>query len=402
MAKCRKAAWMAAVGLIFPFISHAQGMADEMKGLHGVLDQLYDEMMPLCSQLIGVGQGIAGFAAVWYIASRVWRHIANAEPIDFYPLFRPFVIGFCVMIFPSVLGLINGIMKPTVTATAAMVKGSDKAIALLLEKKEEAIKKTDAWQMYVGESGSGDRDRWYKYTHDNADPSDEGMFEGIGNDIKFAMSKASYNFRNSVKEWMSEVLRVLFEAAALCIDTLRTFQLIVLAILGPLVFGIAVFDGFQHTLTVWIARYINIFLWLPVANIFGSIIGKIQEKMLELDISQVNDYGDTFFSRTDMAYLVFMIIGIIGYFTVPSVANYIVHAGGGGALGQKVTSLFSSSSSTVINTVSTGAGMAVDAMGNAASRMSQSMSSSSSSSPYFNDNKGSSSDYMGDKLKGNS
>ena len=403
MAKCRKAAWLAAVGLILPFISHAQGIADEMKGLHGVLEQLYDEMMPLCSQLIGVGQGLAGFAAMWYIASRVWGHLSRAEPIDFYPLFRPFVIGFCVLFFPTVvLGVINGVMKPTVTATAAMVEGSDKAIAVLLQKKEEAIRKTDVWQMYVGESGSGDRDKWYKYTHDNEDPSDEGFFESIGNDIKFAMSKASYNFRNSVKEWMSEVLRVLFEAASLCIDTLRTFQLIVLAILGPLVFGIAVFDGFQHTLTVWIARYINIFLWLPVANIFGSIIGKIQEKMLELDISQVQDYGDTFFSRTDMAYLVFMIIGIIGYFTVPSVANYIVHAGGGGALGHKVTSLFGSSSRTVVNTASAGAGMAVDAMGSAANRMSQSMASSGSSNPYFGDSSSGNSGYMNDKLKGNS
>jgi len=403
MAKCRKAAWLAAVGLILPFISHAQGIADEMKGLHGVLEQLYDEMMPLCSQLIGVGQGLAGFAAMWYIASRVWGHLSRAEPIDFYPLFRPFVIGFCVLFFPTVvLGVINGVMKPTVTATAAMVEGSDKAIAVLLQKKEEAIKKTDVWQMYVGESGSGDRDKWYKYTHDNEVPSDEGFFESIGNDIKFAMSKASYNFRNSVKEWMSEVLRVLFEAASLCIDTLRTFQLIVLAILGPLVFGIAVFDGFQHTLTVWIARYINIFLWLPVANIFGSIIGKIQEKMLELDISQVQDYGDTFFSRTDMAYLVFMIIGIIGYFTVPSVANYIVHAGGGGALGHKVTSLFGSSSRTVVNTASAGAGMAVDAMGSAANRMSQSMASSGASNPYFGDSSSGNSGYMNDKLKGNS
>lgn len=403
MAKCRKAVWLAAVGLILPFISHAQGIADEMKGLHGVLEQLYDEMMPLCSQLIGVGQGLAGFAAMWYIASRVWGHLSRAEPIDFYPLFRPFVIGFCVLFFPTVvLGVINGVMKPTVTATAAMVEGSDKAIAVLLQKKEEAIKKTDVWQMYVGESGSGDRDKWYKYTHDNEDPSDEGFFESIGNDIKFAMSKASYNFRNSVKEWMSEVLRVLFEAASLCIDTLRTFQLIVLAILGPLVFGIAVFDGFQHTLTVWIARYINIFLWLPVANIFGSIIGKIQEKMLELDISQVQDYGDTFFSRTDMAYLVFMIIGIIGYFTVPSVANYIVHAGGGGALGHKVTSLFGSSSRTVVNTASAGAGMAVDAMGSAANRMLQSMASSGASNPYFGDSSSGNSGYMNDKLKGNS
>ncbi|HET7117758.1 MAG TPA: conjugative transposon protein TraJ [Hanamia sp.] len=401
MRKYGKTTLLVAVSLIIPFLGHAQ-VADEMKGMHGVLDQLYDEMMPLCSRLIGVGRGLAGFAAMWYIASRVWGHLSRAEPVDFYPLFRPFVIGFCVLIFPSVLGIINGIMKPTVTATAAMVEGSDKAIAVLLQKKEEAIRKTDVWQMYVGVSGYGDRDKWYKYTHPGEDPSDEGFFKGIGNDIKFAMSKASYNFRNSIKEWMSEVLNVLFEAAALCIDTLRTFQLIVLAILGPLVFGISVFDGFQHTLTVWIARYINVFLWLPVANIFGSIIGKIQEKMLQLDLSQIAAQGDTFFSRTDVAYLVFMIIGIVGYFTVPSVANYIVHAGGGGVLGHKVTNLFSSSSRTVVNTASAGVGMAADALGNASGRMSQSMAGNSMSNPYFGDSNSSSSGYMNDKLKGNS
>jgi hypothetical protein len=62
-----------------PSLSFAQGgLAGEMKGLHSVLDQLYDEMMPLCSQLIGVGRGIAGFAATWYIAYRVWGHISRA------------------------------------------------------------------------------------------------------------------------------------------------------------------------------------------------------------------------------------------------------------------------------------------------------------------------------------
>jgi conjugative transposon TraJ protein len=136
--------------------------------------------------------------------------------------------------------------------------------------------------------------------------------------------------------------------------------LIVLAILGPLVFGIAVFDGFQHTLTVWIARYINIFLWLPVANIFGGIIGKIQENMLKIDIAQVKDYGDTFFSSTDAAYLIFMVIGIVGYFTVPSVANYIVHAGGNGAMLQKVTSIVSAAG----NAASVAGGAAASRMGN--------------------------------------
>lgn len=288
-------------------------------------------------------------------------------------------------------------MKPTVTATAAMMQGSNKAIDVLLKEKEKAIKGSDPWKMYVGISGTGDRDKWYKYTHDE-DPSKENMLASIGNDVKFAMEKASYNFRNSVKEWVSEVLRILFEASSLCIDTLRTFQLVVLSILGPLVFGIAVFDGFQHTLTVWLARYINIYLWLPVANIFGSIIGKIQEQMIKLDIGQINQSGDTFFSRTDMGYMIFMIIGIVGYFTVPSVANYIVHAGGGGALGQKVTSIFGNSTSSVITKTSQGAGMIMDSMGNASSKMSQSMSSSTTSSPYFEE-KGS---YMSDRLKGNS
>lgn len=346
MIKCVRAIFLA-IGMLFPFLASAQ-VAEEIHSMKSVLDGLYDDMMPLCSQLIGVGRSIAGFAATWYIASRVWGHISRAEPVDFYPLFRPFVMGFAVLIFPSVIGMINGVMKPTVTATEAMVEDSDKAIQALLKLKEEAIKKTIYWQMYVGASGEGDQDKWYEYTY-NEDPSEEGWIEGIGNSIKFAMNKFYYNFKNSIKEWLSEILKVFYEAAALCINTIRTFNLIVMAILGPLAFGIAVFDGFQHTLTSWIARYLNFFLWLPVANIFGAIMGKIQENMLKLDISQIQDQGDTFFSATDVAYLIFMIIGICGYFTIPSVANYIIHAGGGNGFVHRVTQGFNATANAVTN-----------------------------------------------------
>lgn len=355
-------------------------------------------MMPLCSRLIGVGRGIAGFAATWYIAARVWGHISRAEPVDFYPLFRPFVLGFAVLIFPSVIAMINGVMKPTVTSTAAMVTDSDKAVAQLLKMKEEAIKKTAYWQMYVGLNGSGDRDRWYKYHYGD---KSEGWIKSIGNDIKFAFAKFSYNFRNSIKQWMAEVLKVLFEAAALCINTIRTFYLIVLAILGPLVFGIAVFDGFQHTLTVWIARYLNIFLWLPVANIFGGIMGKIQENMLKEDLQQIATNGDTFFSSTDTAYLIFMIIGIIGYFTVPSVANYIIHAGGGNTLLYKVTNMMNTSTRTV---AAGGASMTRDALGSGYNKIANSMADAGASDGYFKGGNGNSggSGYMRDKLSGKS
>lgn len=375
---------LAVTGIAFPLFSKADGLATDIQGLQGTLNGVYNDMLPMCSQLIGVGRAIAGFGALWYIGSRVWRQIASAEPIDFYPLMRPFALGLAILLFPTVIAIINGIMSPTVSATGGMVQNSDAAIAALLKAKEAAVEKTDTWQMYVGADGDGDREKWYKYTHpEDKDGSGEGMLASVGNDVKFAMSKASYNFRNSVKQWMSEVLQVLYEAAALCINTIRTFYLIILAILGPIVFGLAVFDGFQHTLTVWLAKYINVFLWLPVANIFGAIIGKVQENMLKLDITQVQNAGDTFFSSTDTAYLIFLIIGIIGYFTVPSVANYIVNAGGGNGLLQKVNSIVSNTSQSVTGAAS--AGMSADAFGNQKSNTSQSMADSAVSKPYFQD-----------------
>lgn len=396
MGKRGRAVLVTAVALVMPIIGKAQGVADQIGGLHSVLEELFDDMLPLCGELIGIGQGLAGFGALWYIASRVWKHLANAEPIDFYPLLRPFAIGLCILFFPHVINIINGVMKPTVTGTAAMVEGSNKSMELLLKQKEEALKKTSKWQMYVGEDGAGSREKWYKYTRGD---KDEYFLDVIANDISFAAEKMGYKFRNSVKEWMSQVLQILFEAAALCINTLRTFQLLVLAILGPLVFGLAVFDGFQHTLTVWLARYINIFLWLPVANIFGAIIGKVQENMVKMDLRQIDAAGDTFFSATDIGYLIFMIIGIVGYSTVPTVANYIVHAAGGGALQQKITNMMSSSSSSAMGmaggaaaaTVSSGikgGQMISDTFGDSKSNMSGDMASNGTSQGYFKDKLG--------------
>lgn len=341
---------MMITGILFPFFAYAQTFAGEIHSLQSVLDQLYTEMIPLCSQLIGVGRGLAGFAALWYISSRVWRSIANAEPVDFYPLLRPFAIGLAILLFPYLIALMNGVLKPTVTGTAAMLKNSNNAIAYLLKQKEAAIKETITWQIYGDEGTHG---KWYRYTYPEGD--EESGIDLLTNGIKFLMAKTAYGIKNAIKQWMSEILQILYEAAALCINTIRTFYLIVLAILGPIVLGLSVFDGLQNTLTAWIARYINVFLWLPVANIFGSIIAKIQENMLRIDIEQVKLYGDTFFSAADTAYIIFLIIGIIGYFTVPSVANYIVHASGGNILLHKTSHVFVGTARSATSSMASGA-----------------------------------------------
>ena len=90
-------------------------MTIEFDNLHTILRSLYQEMMPLCSNMAGVAKGIAGLGALFYVAVRVWQSLARAEAIDVYPLLRPFAVGFCIMFFPTVvLGTINGVLSPVV------------------------------------------------------------------------------------------------------------------------------------------------------------------------------------------------------------------------------------------------------------------------------------------------
>jgi conjugative transposon TraJ protein len=329
------------LGVLFfllPVFSQAQDRYEGFHGLQQVLENLYDQMIPLSSQLMGVGRALAGFAALWYIASRVWRHLSRAEPIDFYPLLRPFAIGLCIGLFPMVLSLINGILQPTVAATDAMVMNTNQALYDMLDGKTQEISQPADPAL----SPDDDPSHWYQYAHPDlpASPTPDS-----GNPISSALS--AFSIKNLIKTWIAQILEFFYQGAVLCIDTIRTFKLVVLAILGPIAFGLSVFDGFQDTLRNWLARYINVFLWLPVANIFGAITAKIQLNMMVLEASGGNT--DPFFGDTNTAYLIFLLIAIIGYFTVPSIAGYIVHAGS--------HALFNRTSALATTAVSTYTGM---------------------------------------------
>ena len=125
------------------------------------------------------------------------------------------------------------------------------------------------------------------------------------------------------------MLELLFAAAALVIDTLRTFFLVVLSILGPVAFAISVWDGFHSTLSQWFCRYIQIYLWLPVSDLFSTILAKIQILMLQNDIEALQSDPNFSIEASNGVYITFLIIGIVGYFTIPTVAGWIISAGGG-------------------------------------------------------------------------
>ncbi|MFD2887854.1 conjugative transposon protein TraJ [Chitinophaga cymbidii] len=359
-----------------PATGQCQVLNGELKKFQTVLDNLYKEMIPLADDILVVAQAIGAFGALWYIGVRVWKHLAAAEPIDFFPLFRPFVITLVISLYPYILGIMNGVLSPTVIATEEMVKNSNDPIAVLLESREKAITNSEEWQDLVGGLHGGQED-WQKYEQQDETGSDEDGLT-LGKALSFSLSIVTHSLNIIIKLFVSFVLQLLYFAAALCIDAMRTFILLLLSILGPFVLCLSIYDGFQHILPIWIARYINIYLWLPIANLLGAMIGKIQEGMLRMDLSDMQNGSLPSFGQTDLAYLVFLVVGIVGYFSIPSIANYIVHAAG-------ANTLVSKTNSVVLTTASIAAGGAGGGSGGSAAAASGagSMSSSTPGSDYY-------------------
>ena len=302
----------------------------DFENLHQILRSLYDEMMPLCEDMAGVAKGIAGLGALFYVAYRVWQSLARAEPIDVFPMLRPFAIGLCIMFFPTVvLGTLSGVLSPIVQGTAQMLEAETLDMNEYREQKDkleyEAMKRNPETAYLVS------NEEFDKQLEELGwSPEDLVTMTGM------YIERSMYQMKKGVRDFFRELLELLFQAAALVIDTLRTFFLVVLAILGPIAFAISVWDGFQSTLTQWICRYIQVYLWLPVSDMFSTILAKIQVLMLLSDIERMQADPNFSLDSSDGVYIVFMIIGIIGYFTIPTVSGWIIQAGGMGNYGRNV------------------------------------------------------------------
>ena len=327
----------------------------DFENLHQILHTLYQEMMPLCSNLTGVAKGIAGLGALFYVAAKVWQALARAEPIDVYPLLRPFVIGLCIMFFPTfVLGTINTVLSPVVKGCHGMLETQTFDMNKYREQKDkleyEAIKRNPETAYLV------DKEEFDKKLDELGWSAGDLITMG-----GMYIDRAEYRMKQNIRRWFQELLELLFQSAGLVIDTIRTFFLIVLSILGPIAFAISVYDGFQSTLTQWITRYISVYMWLPVSDLFSSVLARIQVLMLTKDIEAMSD--PTFIpDSSNTVYMVFLIIGIFGYFTIPTVANWIIMAGGVSGANRAMNTTASKAG----NVAAAGAGAAV---GNVAGKL---------------------------------
>lgn len=309
------------------------GFYQTFESMEAAVETAFTEVLAGMGNLGDVASAIAAIAATFFIGMRVLGHFARAEPIDVFPLLRPFAIGFLVLNFSIVTGFIDALMKPVDYVTQGMVDVQVTRIQQLEQARQQKIQE--------------------RMTQLDTKMGDELSNWSIGQYLSLVVEKQRMYMEEGFNTFLKNLFYAFFLAARLVILTTRAFFLIVLTIIGPLAFAIAIFSGFQDSHLMWIARYVQISLWFSMANILGTIVTYLQGKVITLQYLELANNVPEEAQSGDLIYIVFMIIATLSYFTIPTISGYIISSSGVAGALQRMTNL---STATVMGAMGTAGG----------------------------------------------
>jgi conjugative transposon TraJ protein len=294
------------------------GFYQKFESMEEAVKTAFTEVLQSMGNLGAVASSIAALAATLFIGFRVLSHFSRAESIDVYPLLRPFAIGFLVLNFTLVTDFLNALVRPVETVTQNMVDGQVTRIQQLEQARQQKIQE----KMAQLDKQIDELSNW-----------------SIGQYLSLLIEKQRMYLQEGFSSLLKNLFYALFLAARLVILTTRAFFLIVLTVVGPLAFALAIFTGFQDSHLLWIARYVQISIWLPMANLLGTIVTYLQGRVITLQYLELTNNVPTEAQSGELIYIVFMIIATLCYFTVPTIASYVISSSGVAGGLQRITNL---------------------------------------------------------------
>lgn len=298
-----------------------------------LLATLKQDMLPLCSDMAIIAKAVAVIGCLISISFVALKSMADAQPIDFWAFVKPISIAFCIMMFePFVIGTIDGIMTPIAKATSALAESQEVDYFDKSDELEDARAKEYPSSDVIYHLTKNQQAAQAKMSEsEGAVKIEEKDFQEIARRELAAEKEYKKTIFTSMLE---SLLDIISAAARIIINLVGTFYLLILAILGPLAFAAACFPMFENSISNWMTRYISTSLWLPIANLFTAVLSKAQLMLCEKQLEGIS----TGSAISTTLLLAMTVVGIFGYFSVPSISNWVIQAGGSGSYTRNLTS----------------------------------------------------------------
>jgi len=265
--------------------------------------------------LVNMARAIGGIAAFLYISKRIYEQLIADNPISLLPLLRPFALVLVISFWGPFVQLLMVPTKGLTKLSEAVYADKKHLVAQRLEEKQDAIFYADlpAFQ----ENQEKEATLWDKGI--NMLLTTYNIISG-----RALQHQINFYFMDGIRQLMES----LFEAIVYLIAFLRTVFCVLLVIFGPLVFAVSIFDGFQDNYLGWIARFINVNLYLPIALVILALVQEILIYVLEAEIASIKSSLIYMPSMYYVSNLVVPLCGIVGLVMVPKIASWIISASG--------------------------------------------------------------------------
>ncbi|MDD2306860.1 MAG: hypothetical protein PHP53_19315 [Prolixibacteraceae bacterium] len=273
--------------------------------------------------LVNMARAIGGIAAFLYISKRIYEQLIADNPISLLPLLRPFALVLVITFWAPFVQLLMVPTKGLTKLSEAVYADKKHIVAAKLEEKQDAILAVDLPSFQENEEKEAAL--WDKGV--NLLLTTYNIVSG-----RALMHQINFYFMDSVRQ----LLESFFEALVYLIAFLRTVFCVLLIIFGPLVFAVSIFDGFQENYLQWIARFVNVNLYLPIALIVLSLVQEVLIYVLDAEIAATKAsliYQPSLYYVSNM---VVPVCGIMGLMMVPKIASWIVSASGTGSGGGRM------------------------------------------------------------------
>jgi len=268
-------------------------------------------------------RSIGMIGATIYIFSRIWGPIAMGEPINFFPLMRPFVLLIAIIfsqplcnslerIFGEVdrVSTLNAHMRNARARLDGAILAREKRYLKLVEMREklQADKYTNAFKNENGELNPG------------AVLNPVGTLGGV-----FVENMAD-DAIDGLQEMVTKMMVYIFDGAGLVgyflITLISMFLTNILAFVAPLAFAFAIFDGYTNNAAEWFAKYINAKLMILLCKAYTIFTYYFEIPFVENSLEWET-------GRTAL-YIIVVLVCLVGYFFVPTMANMALSVGGVG------------------------------------------------------------------------
>ncbi len=302
------------------------------------IDTYWEGMLVYLKDVSGIIGGLCGLAALLYIGSKVWASYARGESIDIHSLLRPFAIGLvCASFNTIVIDGIRGLADPICDYFEGLEANTSEVeqTASFSQAIQDAQKKAAKLQEAL----------------DKQQDEDKGFWSRLTDRLNFG------NFMQNIKNYLFVIFAWAFQFIADLLASLtkfvllftRCFSLSVLCLLGPIIFAVSIFPGFKQGLTQWIARFVCIYMWVPLFSVCDIFINTVRSAIADNMLTNITSRLNSVVDMTDnlgaeeIEEIVFQLQGIeanaviIGslisiltavlYKSVPTLASWIIAGG---------------------------------------------------------------------------